>query len=97
MLIRIVKMEFKSAHCADFLSLFADVKHKIRSFRGCQHLELLRSKDTPTTFMTYSCWEDASFLEEYRKSDLFRATWRTTKSFFADKPQAWSMVSETVV
>jgi len=88
---RIVKMEFKDAEVEAFLSNFDKVKERIRNFPGCQHLSLLRDKNDPTIFFTYSKWEDEADLETYRKSDLFKGVWATTKPRFRSKAQAWSV------
>ncbi len=90
-------MSFKEDACDDFLNMFHSVKEKIRAFDGCNHLELLRDKNTPTIFITYSYWEDEEALESYRMSDLFRTTWAQTKTFFAAKPEAWSVEQEVVL
>ena len=54
MFTRIVKMEFQEDKVASFLANFETVKHNIRSFKGCMHLELWRDKNQPTIFFTYS-------------------------------------------
>ncbi len=94
MLIRFVRMTFREDCLADFLSIFDASKAQIRTFPGCQHLELLRDLDHPNVRMTYSHWESSEALESYRQSELFRTTWAATKVLFADKPVAFS--TETV-
>ena len=42
MFTRIVKMEFQEDQIASFLANFETVKHNIRHFKGCLHLELWR-------------------------------------------------------
>ncbi|MFN8344120.1 MAG: antibiotic biosynthesis monooxygenase family protein [Spirosomataceae bacterium] len=91
MLIRIVRMTFHPAKVADFLEIFDESKHKIRTMPGCHHLELLRDLDLPHVFMTYSYWDNADALNHYRDSDLFKTTWAKTKILFADKPTAFSV------
>ncbi len=91
MFTRIVKMEFESETIPTFISNFENVKSKIRNFPGCLFLELYRDKNDPTIFFTYSRWETENDLENYRKSDLFRNVWATTKKLFRSKPQAWSV------
>ncbi|TAE01265.1 MAG: antibiotic biosynthesis monooxygenase [Bacteroidetes bacterium] len=90
MLIRIVKMYFKPESVSDFLVLFESVKDKIRFFEGCQQLELLQDLDNPNSLSTYSIWENAQALENYRQSDLFKNTWAKTKILFALPPLAFS-------
>ncbi|MGV3557780.1 putative quinol monooxygenase [Larkinella arboricola] len=94
MLVRIVRMAFQEGKTDDFRAIFDASKQRIRAFPGCLHLELLRDLDQPTVYVTYSHWESPEALEQYRRSDLFRATWAATKALFADRPTAFSM--ETV-
>jgi len=90
MIVRIVKMTFNEENVNDFLQLFESKNQSIRSFEGCKRLELLQDDSNPEIFFTYSFWTNEDYLEQYRKSDLFQDTWKITKSFFKDKPQAWS-------
>ncbi|GAB5555385.1 MAG: putative quinol monooxygenase [Saprospiraceae bacterium] len=91
MIRRIVKMTFKPSACSDFLVLFESKKNAIRSFPGCQHLELWRTTENGNIFMTYSHWHSAADLEAYRHSALFQSTWAATKVLFSDRPEAWSL------
>lgn len=91
MFTRIVKMKFEPEHISQFLRSFEEVKQKIRSFEGCEFLELYRDKNDDTIFFTYSRWNEVSSLEKYRNSDLFHGVWKTTKAMFAAKPEAWSV------
>ena len=93
MFTRIVKMEFQENKVAQFLINFETAKHKIRTFKGCMHLELWRDKNQPTIFFTYSKWEKESDLENYRNSELFKGVWATTKPMFSSKANAWSVDS----
>ena len=54
-------------------------------------LELYQDKTNLEIFFTYSHWEKEQNLEDYRNSDLFKNVWATTKTFFNDKPEAWSL------
>ena len=75
MLIRIVRMTFQKDKVDTFVEIFMASKEKIRHFEGCSHLELLRDKDAPNVFMTYSFWKDEKALDNYRHSELFKSTW----------------------
>jgi (4S)-4-hydroxy-5-phosphonooxypentane-2,3-dione isomerase len=97
MFTRIVKMEFQENKVAQFLTNFETAKHKIRTFKGCMHLELWRDKNQPTIFFTYSKWEKESDLENYRNSELFKGVWATTKPTFANKASAWSLDTHSTV
>jgi len=89
MLIRIVKMEFREEDVNTFLEIFGNVKSKILSQEGCQHLELLQA-DNETTLFTYSYWVNEESLNNYRHSELFKGTWKMTKALFATPALAWS-------
>lgn len=91
MLVRIVKMSFHPEHIDAFLNNFDSVKNNIRDFEGCRYLELYRDQNNTDIFFTYSYWDDQSYLENYRTSELFKNVWSQTKPFFNDKPQAWSV------
>lgn len=91
MLVRIVKMRFRESEIETFLTNFEVVKESIRAFRGCQFLELYRGQDDTRIFFTYSYWDSAEALENYRHSELFKGVWATTKPMFSDKPEAWSV------
>ena len=84
-------MEFKEDEVSSFLANFETVKLKIRSFPGCLHLSLLRDRNDPCIFFTYSKWQDEQDLENYRNSELFKGVWATTKPKFRSKAQAWSV------
>ncbi len=90
MLVRIVRMTFQEDKLADFHAIFDQSKHLIRAFPGNNHLQLLRDPDQPNVRMTYSLWDSADALDNYRQSDLFRTTWAATKRLFADKPIAFA-------
>ena len=90
MIVRVVKMTFKADKIEEFLDTFEKQKSFIKDFDGCTHLELLRDKNNPNIFFTYSHWEDDSYLELYRQSDFFINIWSKVKQLFNDKPIAWS-------
>ncbi len=92
-MIRIVKMTFDPAKVNEFLENFEQVKHKIRAFEGVKHLELLNDKNKSNIYFTYSIWEDETYLEKYRNSDLFKSVWAVTKPLFIEKAEAWSVDS----
>ena len=91
MFTRIVKMEFESENVPTFLANFENINSKIRKFPGCLFLELYRDKNEEATFFTYSRWNNETDLENYRKSELFKKVWATTKPLFRSKAQAWSV------
>lgn len=91
MLVRIVKMRFRENEIPTFLNDFEKVKTSIRAFPGCNFLELYRGQDDPRIFFTYSYWDSAEALNNYRHSELFKGVWAKTKPLFSDKPEAWSV------
>jgi len=93
MLIRIVRMTFAPDKTTEFLEIFRNSKEKIRSFKGCHHVELLQDINRPNVYSTYSLWESEEHLNNYRDSLLFGQVWKATKALFSDKPQAWSNVA----
>ena len=95
MIKRIVTMTFQKDKIADFQAIFRESKYKIRHFKGCRHLELLRCTNPDNVFFTFSFWEDETHLNAYRHSELFQSTWSRTKVLFAQKPEAWSTEAET--
>lgn len=97
MITRIVRMEFQPAHADDFLAHFQGVAPSIRQFPGVRHLELHRDTSQPNVFYTYSKWDGENDLETYRQSDLFKSAWSQAKSWFSEKPQAFSLCPELVL
>lgn len=91
MLVRIVKMSFEPSKIEEFLANFETVKTKIRSFNGCNFLELYRDQNTTNIFFTYSYWNSEDDLNTYRHSELFKSVWAKTKPLFNEKPEAWSV------
>jgi len=83
-------MTFRKEEVTAFLSLFDEVKGKIRSFEGCHHLELWQDYNDENVFLTYSMWDTQEHLDHYRFSELFKDTWSRTKVLFAEKPKAFS-------
>lgn len=90
-MIRIVKLTFKATHIEDFLNHFETVKEKINAFPGCQGMKLLQDKSNKNVFFTYSQWEKAEDLDNYRNSELFGEIWPLVKTWFSDKASAWSV------
>lgn len=91
MLVRIVKMGFYKQNVDAFLENFNNNKNNIRTFEGCEFLELYRDKKNPSIFFTYSYWESEEALENYRKSDVFKGIWSEIKPLFSIRPEAWSV------
>lgn len=91
MIIRIVKMEFRPEELERFQLLFDRQKHRIRAFPGCLLLELHKDPVQEQVRYTFSHWESAQALENYRKSELFRSIWPQTKQLFAAPPLACSL------
>lgn len=84
-------MSFEEDKINLFLENFNTNKEKIRNFEGCSLLQLLRDKNNPSLFFTYSYWKSEKHLEAYRNSELFQSVWKKTKVLFNNKPEAWSV------
>ena len=91
MFVRLVKMTFETDRIEEFLEIFDSSKDKIRTFSGCNQLELYRDKTDPTVFFTYSVWDSETHLDRYRNSELFKNVWPKTRALFSSPPQAWSV------
>jgi len=91
MIVRIVKLTFKTENISSFEKVFEETKHQIRNFEGCTFLELYQEKEKPNVFFTYSYWDSEEALNNYRNSDFFKAVWAKTKVLFDAKPEAWSV------
>ena len=94
MIIRLVKMQFRSDSRGDFESLFLQRKDMIEKQAGCQSVKLFNDIKDNSIYFTYSIWDSQDALEDYRASAFFKETWAITKSLFTDKAKAWS-VKET--
>lgn len=97
MLVRIVKLTFKKENIASFEAIFKNNKKKIRQAEGCTFLELLQSKEDNNIFFTYSYWNSATDLENYKNSEFFKSVWGKTKQLFEDKPEAWSLTKKETI
>jgi len=91
MLIRIVKLTFKSENIVKFEDIFKETKQYIQDFEGCLSLELLQDKTNLNIFFTYSQWASEEHLNNYRNSNFFNSVWSKTKVLFDAKPEAWSV------
>jgi quinol monooxygenase YgiN len=91
MIERIVKLTFHSDKTAQFISIFQYMQPLIIQMQGCHSVRLLRDTTDTNVFFTHSIWDDTAALDAYRASDLFRNTWITVKTLFADAPEAWSV------
>lgn len=88
MIVRIVKLVFRAECTSQFIALFEQKREKIAAFDGCHSVELWRVADQTDTFYTYSIWDSAVHLEQYRQSDFFRQTWAVARTYFAAPPEA---------
>jgi heme oxygenase (mycobilin-producing) len=91
MIERIVKLTFRSDKTNEFIAIFQYMQPLIMEMQGCHSVRLLRDTTDTNVFFTHSIWDDTATLDAYRASDLFRNTWATVKTLFADKPAAWSV------
>lgn len=92
MIKRIVKLHFRVEEIDNFIHTFEDNKAKILAFKGCEHVELWQDVKDKQTFFTYSLWHSEDALNAYRQSSFFKEVWAVTKTRFAAKPAAWSVL-----
>lgn len=92
MLIRIVKIVVAEDEQETFKQFFNQSKFKIMEFKGCQSVQLLcgENRNQHVILFTLSYWDNETALDNYRASDFFQETWQKAKTFFKDKPEAWS-------
>ena len=93
MLTRIVRLTFDQTNIAQFLQIFKSKKDFIIESRGCHSVELKQHIKYKSVLFTVSEWESEEHLNNYRKSDLFKETWKETKSLFSAPPEAWSLIN----
>ncbi len=91
MILRLVKMTFKPEQTANFLAYFETVKDNIAAMPGIVSLKLYQDESDPNVIFTHSTWLSDSYLNAYRKSEVFGSVWPKTKAMFDDKPMAWSL------
>lgn len=94
MLTRVVKMQFEVNFIAEFKILFKTVNEKIANFEGCKGVKLLQHEVDSSIFFTISDWESATYLDNYRNSELFKTTWAKVKPHFVAKAEAWSLLEQ---
>ncbi|MEO0627615.1 MAG: 3-dehydroquinate synthase [Bacteroidota bacterium] len=92
MIERLVKLHFREDTVAEFEGIFESGEPTISSWPGCVHVQAWRSITEAGVYFTYSRWIDEASLEDYRRSDFFRATWARTKVLFQAAPEAWSSI-----
>jgi autoinducer 2-degrading protein len=92
MIVRLVAMRFQHGKGEEFLHIFTDSSHAIRSQRGCLYLSLLQS--SPEDFVTISHWQSQADLDAYRHGELFGSIWPRLKAMFREK--AWAESYEIV-
>ncbi len=91
MITRIVKLTFEPQNVDEFQAIFNRSSALIRAFEGCQGVRLMRDLENTSIFFTISIWESEAHLNCYRNSELFKATWASTKKLFAAPAIAHSL------
>jgi quinol monooxygenase YgiN len=86
-------MTFQNDGTAEFLRIFDQYQSRIRGAEGCTSLALLRDTSDARVFFTYSLWEKAEYIDQYRQSEVFGEVWPRVKTLFAEPAQAWSVES----
>ncbi len=88
---RIVKMSFTEDKAEEFELFFSQIKDRVAGQPGCNGVKLLKEMGETGVFFTYSTWDSADALNNYRKSEVFGQIWPKVKQWFAAKPEAWSV------
>lgn len=91
-LLRTVRMTFRPDAVPAFLDLFASTRERIAGQPGCHGVALWADPRYPNILTTVSEWDSAGALDAYRGTELFAATWATTRAWFAAPPVAHSHV-----
>ena len=91
MITRFVKLTIALDKVEEFTSIYSKDGHKVQSFPGCMHLEILKDIHDKRVFFTISKWESESHLNIYRNSDVFKNIWSSFKPLFAESAEAWSL------
>ena len=91
MILRLVKMTFKSEEIDNFLDYFETIKDEIEKTPGIISLRVYQDNNNPNVVFTHSKWLSNSYLDLYRRSEFFGKVWPKTKAMFDDKPMAWSL------
>ncbi len=84
-------MTFLETKINDFKVFVKSIEDAIRNFEGCEHLDMLQDLHNRNIFFSYSIWGSEKDLDNYRKSDFFKATWAKVRKWFGDRPKAWSV------
>jgi autoinducer 2-degrading protein len=92
MIVRLVAMRFQPGKGQEFVHIFTESSHAIRTQRGCLYLSLLQS--TPDDFVTISHWQSHADLEAYRHGEVFGSIWPRLKVMFRER--AWAETFEIV-
>ena len=88
-------MTFREDFSEKFREFSLSIQDKIKSFDGYSYLDIYRDVHHPNIFFSYSYWENEEYLNSYRESDFFKATWAKTKQGFSARPEAWTLTSIT--
>ena len=91
MILRIVRLAIQQEEATTFEELFYESYQYIRNFEGCTELKLMRDFTDSNIYFTYSNWESIDHLENYRKSDLFKSTWKKVKPLFLESAQVFTL------
>lgn len=91
MITRIVKMTVQMERTDEFRSILELNSQEVRTFNGCEHLEIFCDKKDRSTIFSYSIWKTERHLNQYLRSEFFRSFWPKLTQFFAAEAQAWTV------
>lgn len=91
MILRIVKLSIKPDCISAFKQTFDKTQSSIKTYKGCQSVELFQETANSNVYFTLSYWDTESDLENYRNSDFFQNVWSQVKPLFSQRAEAWSL------
>lgn len=65
-------MYFSESSGKEFFQIFEQSVEKIKEFKGCHQVILLKDVNDENVMMTYSIWEKDEDLQNYRTSDFLK-------------------------
>jgi heme-degrading monooxygenase HmoA len=97
MITRIVKLTLSEESKDKFVAIFYQTQPLIQNFSGCLKAELMHDVQNTNICFTISYWVTEDDLNHYRNSLFFKETWVKAKPLFAQKAEAWSLISSTQI
>lgn len=91
MIKRLVKLTIDTNHVDSFMKLYEIANTQIIKQNGCSYLSINKVAGTVNEYFTFSIWASHQDLDHYKKTELFKTTWKAMKVYFIAPAQAWSL------